>query len=604
MNLIRQIARLLSRTQRYRYFALLLFLLVAGIFQVLGVASIAPFIALVSRPEMIHRNAMMQWAYSMSGVTTDLAFMELFGLSLMLLIVVTNVISALSTWRIAAVAVRVGEEFQQDIYRGFLHRPFETVARTNSSDLISVIKNDANRFVHMVLQPLLTLISQAIVVTFVAVGLFLYDPRVALGAAGIIGGGYFAVFSVLKRYFERHGSVAWRANSRKLHLLADSLGGLKEIKLAGLEAHYEQELYRTSAGGTRSNVLVALLGDLPRFALESLAFCALLGLGIFLLHSFRQPEYIVGVLSLYGMAGYKLLPAAQVIFKSAAHIKSNANVLELIGPAILAGRSVARVADETPPPGDASSECIRFERVSYRYPESPDDVVRDLSFEIVPQALTVIVGASGAGKSTVADLLLGLLPPREGRITMNGVSIHAMGRVWYRRIGYVAQNIFLLDDSIAANIAFGSPPPVDEARMVRVAEQAHVSEFARTKPEGLAARVGERGGLLSGGQRQRVGIARALYKNASLLVMDEATSALDSITEREIIETLLELRRSRTVVMIAHRVSTIQAADHVVLLEKGRLVAAGRYEELLRDIPSFKQLMAAGDQNAALIPSE
>ena len=601
MKLLRQIAGLLTRAQRRRYLTLLGILLVSGLIQVLGVASVAPFVALLSRPELIHSSRLMKWMYATSGATNDNRFLILFAVLLMVLIVATNVISAISTWRISAVSIRVGSEFQQDIFKGFMRKPFELVAQTNTAVLVSIISDETARFIYMLMLPLLTLISQAIVVTLVAVGLLLYDTGVALGATLIIGGGYFAIFGYLKSRFKRDGDIAWKANGGRVRLLKDSLGGLKEIKLAGLEAHYEDELHRTSSGGIRANVMVGLLAELPRFALESLVFCALLALGIFLLQSARDPQQIVGLLGLYGMAGYKLMPAAQTIFKSAAQIRANASVMDSISGAIVEGRTVVAPTDADgllPSPADHS---ITFDRVAYRYPNSAGDVVHDLSFTIPSRRLTVIVGASGAGKSTVADLLLGLLHPREGRITVGDVPIDTMPERWRKGLGYVAQSIFLLDSSIAENITFGSPPPIDNAKLAEAADKASVREFAESKPDGMASRVGELGGLLSGGQRQRIGIARALYKNADLLIMDEATSALDAITEREIIETLLRLRREKTVVMIAHRASTIQAADHVIVLERGRLVGAGPYDEMLSECPEFQRLLVASDEESEVL---
>jgi ABC-type multidrug transport system fused ATPase/permease subunit len=598
MKLLRQVTGLLTGAQRRRYLTLLGILLLSGFVQVVGVVSIAPFVALLSRPELIHSNVILQWMYAVSGATSDVGFLTLFAAMLMVMIIVTNAISALSTWRISAVSIRVGSEFQQDIFHGFMRKPFELVARTNSSDLVSIITNETNRFVHMVMLPLLTLISQSIVMMFVALGLLLYDPAVAVGATLIIGGGYFAIFGYLKGRLKRNGDVAWKANSRKVRLLKDSLGGLKEIKIAGLEAQYEEDLDRTSSSGMRANVMVGLLGDLPRFALESLAFCALLALGIILLQSARDPRQIIGLLSLYGMAGYRLMPAAQTIFKSAAQLRANASVMDSITSAIFDGRTVVAPVDaggSMPSPAD---HPITFDRVSYRYPGSTDDVVHDLSFVIPARQLTVIVGASGAGKSTVADLLLGLLPPRGGRITVGDLPISEMPERWRKGLGYVAQNIFLLDSSIAANITFGSPPPVDDAKLMEVAEKASVRAFAEAKSEGLNSRVGELGSLLSGGQRQRIGIARALYQNADLLIMDEATSALDASTEREIIETILRLRREKTVVMIAHRASTIQAADHVIVLERGRLVGTGAYDDVSRQSREFQRLLVLSEQEA------
>jgi HlyD family secretion protein len=525
MKLLRQVVALLTRAQRRSYLALLGILLVSGLIQVLGVVSVAPFVALLSRPELIHSNKLVSWMYETSGATSDVRFLILFAMLLMIMIVATNVISAISTWRISATSIRVGSEFQQDIFHGFMRKPFELVAQTNTSVLVSIISDETARFVYMLMMPLLTLISQSIVVTLVALGLLLYDTGVAVGATFIIGGGYFAIFGYLKGRFKRNGDIAWQANSKRVRLLKDSLGGLKEIKLAGLEAHYEDELHRTSSGGIRANVMVGLLAELPRFALESLVFCALLALGIFLLQSAREPQQIVGLLGLYGMAGYKLMPAAQTIFKSAAQIRANASVLDSIANAIVEGRAVVPPTDADGALPSPADHPVTFDRVAYRYPKSTGDVVQDLSFAIPPRRLTVIVGASGAGKSTVADLLLGLLHPREGRISVGDVPIDTMPERWRKGLGYVAQNIFLLDSSIAANIAFGSPPPINEAKLAEVAEKASVREFADAKPEGMAARVGELGGLLSGGQRQRIGIARAMYKNADLLIMDEATSA-------------------------------------------------------------------------------
>lgn len=592
MGFLTQILGLLSAPQKRRYGWISAYFLFAAVVQVVGVASVAPFIALVSNPQLIHSNVVAEWAFTTFGAGDDKTFLMAFAVGLMLLIVLTNAVMATATWLIASFSIRVGIEMQEDIFRGLLHRQYASLARTNSSELIGLITNDTNRFVYMVLQPLLMLVSQAFIVLLVTVGLLVFNPLVALSAGVIVGGGYFAVFGYLKTQLVRNGETAWRANNRKLRILQESLGGIKEIKLAGNEQYYERELDSVNAEGLRANIRIGLYGDLPRFVLESVAFCALLGLGIYLLSAFDKPQDIVGVLSLYAMAGYKLLPAAQSIFKSASQIRANLNVTDNLQPAIDAGRAVIGAPLDKADTGDVPDGDIRFDDVTFRYPGTERDVISGLTCEIPARAITVLVGSSGAGKSTAADLLLGLLQPTHGHITAGGVPISRNVRGWQRRLGYVAQSIFLLDDSIVKNITFGTAHPMDPAKLRRAADQSHVSEFALALPEGFDSRVGERGGLLSGGQRQRIGIARALYREADILIMDEATSALDAVTENGIIATLAELKREKTVVMIAHRLSTIQAADHILMFHQGKLVASGSYDELMAESVVFSRLAA------------
>jgi HlyD family secretion protein len=593
-DIFRRVWRLLTPRQRRRAVWLQGYFMLAGLVQVLGVASIAPFIALLANPALITAHPLLQPLYAWSGAASPVAFLVGVAVALMAVIIASNAIVAASTWFIMTFALRLTLELERDVLRGYLHRDFAEVARTDSAQLASVFTNDLPRFNYMVLQSLLTFASQLLVVACVAAALVAYNPAVAFSASLLIGGGYVAVFAWVRRRLARHGATVVTAGARRMRLFQESLGGLKAIRLAGLQPVYEARVGTSSRETLHSHVMLGVLAELPRFLLESLAFCALLAFGAVLLLAGEAPQVVVTTLSVYAMAGYRLLPAAQNLFRSAAAVRGNAEVLPQLEADVQRGRAVA-------PPDEATVEPfpdapIVLEGVGYQYPGTPAPVLHAVSARIPRHAITVLVGASGAGKSTLADLLLGLLRPDTGRICIGDRPLADAITGWQRQIGYVPQELFLLDDSIAANIAFGDPAGVDRARVLRAAQQADLGPLLEALPEGMDYGVGERGALLSGGQRQRLGIARALYREPAVLVLDEATSALDPQSEREVLATLASLKATTTIVMIAHRPAAIRAADAVLWLDGGRLMAAGPLAEVEAAYPAFRALLAGAQR--------
>ena len=580
----------LNNRHRRQFVILVLCFLVSGLVQVAGVTSIAPFIALIGNPELIHRNTFASKVYAMSGSSSDSDFLVFFAVALMLLAVLSNAILAGSAWLIAEYGVRVHASLQKDVFRGIWRRSYAEFSRSNSAELITIVTSETNRYLYMVLLPLLNFLSQACVVFFIVAGLFLYNPSVAVVATLILGVGYLSVFSIVRDRLAHYGRIAWTHNSQKQQLLSESLGGFKEITLAGVSDRYEVELDRVSKHGMRSNVMANLLTDLPRFGLEALAFCSMLGLGVYLLLTLSDKSVIIGVLGLYALAGYRLMPAAQTLFKTAGSIRGNLDAIANLQQDLDAGRRADKAFPESRPILSVEHP-IHFENVSFRYPGSDSLVLDSVSFRIPPRSLTVLVGESGAGKSTAADILLGLLQPVSGTVLHGQDPIATSDRAWQRSLGYVPQSIFLFDQSIEANIRFGSSLPSNNAKLAQAIRSASLETLVKALPDGIETRVGERGSLLSGGQRQRIGIARAMYNDAVLLVMDEATSALDASTEREVLRTLLELAADKPIVMIAHRLSAIAAAQHVVMFEKGRIIDEGTFEDVSRRCTQFKQMI-------------
>jgi ATP-binding cassette, subfamily B, bacterial PglK len=605
IQVLKETIAMLTADQRRRYFYLQAYFVFAAAIQVLGIASVAPFIALLSNPEAIHSTPLTQKLFLAFDFQSDAAFLMAFAAALAGLIVLTNLVAAVATWLIVSFSLRLGVEIQRDIFRGFLYRDYVDLARTNSGALVAMINTNAPRFIYMVVQPLLVLVSQAIVVLLIVAGLLLYDFGVAVSAGLIIGGGYGVVFTFVRRRLSAAGQVAYEGHTKKQRLLVESLGGIKEIRLLGAEGAYEHRLDAVTVSTSAADTSVGLLGDLPKFVLESIAFCALLGLGVYLLSVAKEPRDIVSFLSLYAMAGYKMLPAAQNVFKSASQIRANASVSRRLHQAILAGRaSEPTVEPRSSEDSAAVGNEIIFDDVWFRYPESDNWILRGISFSIKPQSICVIVGASGAGKSTCLDILLGLLRPERGSVTSGRMSIANLARAWQRNVAYVPQKLFIIDDTVAANIAFGARGEPRHDALVHAARAANIYNFIQELPGQFNFVVGENGSLLSGGQRQRIGIARAFYRQADVLVLDEATSALDGITEREILKTLQDAKTRATIVMIAHRLATVQCADQVIFLKDGIVADIGSYSDLIKRNTEFQSLMALADVDRASGPDK
>jgi HlyD family secretion protein len=597
---------MLSREQRRRFLLLQAIYIVTAVLQAAGIASIAPFVALLSNRELIHNNEVLSFLFKLGGFSDDIAFMVAFAVIVMVVIAVSNAVLALSTWLTLLFSIRTGQEFQRAILINYLHQDYVQFSRRNSSELISEVTQESPRLVYNVLIPLLNMSGHGLVIILIVSGLFVLDWVIALSTLFVVGGGYVLVFGVIRTRLLRHGQNISRTNHARFKLLTESLGGVKEVKLFGVESLYEERIAKINADGLRSTAVIGLFGDIPKFVLETIAFCAILTLASILLMQRADASVIVGTLSLYAIAGYRLLPAAQMMFKSVSQIRANGEVVAALHPQVLGGRARIMPGRNPAPTGTAVSASeraisgdLKLAGVTYRYPGADVAAIQDVSLTIPQNRLIALVGCSGAGKSTLADILLGMLEPTEGSFHVGSLRIdRTTARAWQRNVGYVPQTIFILDDSVAANICFGLPDS-DQDAIRSAARLANIDEFIESLPGTYEYVVGERGSTLSGGQRQRIGIARALYRKASVLIMDEATSALDSRTENEVMATIVSLKESKTIVMIAHRLSTIRSADLVVFMNEGTINDCGTFEELCKRNTLFRRhILATGPTEA------
>ncbi|WP_342832980.1 ABC transporter ATP-binding protein [Candidatus Hadarchaeum sp.] len=419
------------------------------------------------------------------------------------------------------------------------------------------------------------------------------NPILGLAAFAIIGFAYGGIFLFVRQRLRRLGQVRAEADLQRFKISDEAFSMIKFLKLTG-HAHYFLDQY-TKASYKFSNVMAThmLMGRIPRYALDIVAFGGLLLVVLYLLITHQALGQVLPLIGVFGFASYRLLPAFQQVFSGLSQARFSQAALDTI-------YSDLQTYSQPLPSFEAMKplsvkEKIELRNVSFTYPGNSRPAVSKVSLVIPAGASVALVGRTGAGKTTIADIILGLLRPSEGNLYVDDQKItDELLPCWQRNLGYVPQDVYLLDDTIGANIAFGIPKDkINMDTVIEVAKIANIHDFVTNLPEGYNTLVGERGMRLSGGERQRIGIARALYHDPQVLVLDEATSALDSATEMTILEAIGVLKQKKTLIIIAHRMATVQHCDIIYVVEQGRIVDFGSYSELFARSAHFRKLMKA-----------
>lgn len=573
-----------------------IFFAFSALVQVIGVASVAPFIGIISNPESIQTNGVLAMLYELGEFTSTQEFLFAFALLSIAMIIISNGMSALTLWVQLKFSIYLGSSIQLQLYDKFINREYIFHKTVNYNKPISIIYADAPRFIYMVLQPYLTLCSQIFIATVIMIGLIVLDPIIAIGSALLVGSAYLGTYWAIKKSLKKHGGIVTHRNRTIQALLSESFIGIKDIKLNSMESQYIQRYAAINKKGLDSSAYISLSGELPRFAIESICFSAILLFAILLISQNASSASIVSILSFYAIAGYKLLPTMQQIYKAISSMSANGAVaidLKLSLDAITHKKPNNRSAPLS------TVNIISLENIHYQYPNTEKIALSDVSINFAKGALNTIAGPSGSGKSTLADIILGLLPPSHGLLTVDGKKIDGEILSSYQHsIGYVPQNIFILDDTVIANIAFGTP--TDEIDLTKVNEaliKANAIEFVEGLPDGINTKLGQDGKLLSGGQRQRIGIARALYRENKVLVLDEPTSALDIHSEYELMKHLNQLKQDVLIIVISHRPAAIKLSDNITLITDGQVTAHGPYNQLYNENEHFRTMIEKGLMN-------
>lgn len=588
----RQIWDLLTQRERLRFVILILMTMLMSVFELVGVAGILPFLTVLSRPDLIDTHWALQGFARGLGLSDHKSVQIALGLAIFAVMALGMMVRAAVTYAQIRFALARSHSLAVRLLRGYLAHDYVWYLSRNTAALSQSLLSEVDQVVKESILPAVLLISNATILVLIGGFLFLVKPMVALGATGLLVGVYLLAYLLLRRRLAHVGRQRVANNKQRFRVVQEVSGGLKEIKMMGLEQTSLNRFRAPAEAMARYQTAGLVIARLPRFALEAVVYGGFIAmvLGIIVIRG-EDIADLLPLLGLLGMSATKMFPALQQLYQEISAMRFSAAGLARLHA------DMREAATELPPSAATAplhlTRALEFRDVRFAYPAAEQPTLAGLDLAIAARSTVGIVGGTGAGKTTVIDMILGLLAPEAGEILVDGTPVTRENRrAWQQSLGYVPQAIFLTDDTVAANIAFGLPPgEIDRARVEAAARIANLHDFVTAElPQGYDTVVGERGIRLSGGQRQRIGIARALYRDPDVLVLDEATSALDNLTERAVMEAVHNLGGRKTVILVAHRLSTVKDCDKIIVLERGRVVGEGSYAELVAGNDAFRRM--------------
>ena len=592
-----------ERERRLALLVLLVSLIGAGA-QVAMIGAVMPFLSFIADPNSLDQNGLVSSLYEHFGFVSRYSFAFALGLGCIGVILLSNFVLMVRGYMIARFTVMRVHALSTRLLKSYLRKPYEHFLGRNSSDIGKRILSETNEISVSFLQPAAELIASSISAVFILTFLLYLEPLGTLIGAGIVLTFYLTVHRFSGRYIKRLGEARAASNARRFRMINEIFGGIKDLKIHQKEEVYARSFETSSSEMMKANWKSRIATDTPQylvqaFFLSGVIMACLLMIDVDLFNTDGNAGgQLIPMLGVFAFAGQRLVPELQKIYAASSKMTFGAAALQ----------NVHEDMDRKPPAPRPIAQPIPFQQnlelrgLSYHYPDAKAGI-SDLSTTIAKGARIGIVGGTGAGKTTLVDLILGLLQPKSGLMAVDGKPLDTPDALdgWRQRVAYVPQSIFLTDASFAENIAFGTPfSSIDMDKVVACAKIAQIHDFIMTKtPAGYASMTGERGTMLSGGQRQRIGIARALYRDADLIVLDEATSALDSATERDVMVAIDALPRSLTLIMIAHRLDTLRGCDKLLVMSDGKIVEEGSWEALVQQGGLFSTMCAARQPTAA-----
>ncbi len=584
MQKIKKLIFILTPQERKHAGLLFLMILVMALLDMIGVASILPFMAVLANPDIIQTNFILNKLFEASsalGIENNQQFLFGLGILVFVMLVTSLTFKALTTFlQIRFVQMRE-YSIGRRLVEGYLHQPYDWFLGRHSADLGKTILSEVTSIIGNGMNPLMELLAKGMVSIALVTLLIIADPKLALIVGFSIGGAYGLIFYFTGSFLDKIGKERLKSNQLRFTAISEAFGAVKEVKVGRLEQKYIKRFSESAKKFAEAGAYSGLIRQLPRFILEIIAFGGIMLLILFMMKKSGSFISALPIISLYVFAGYRLMPALQQSYAALTQLAFiNASLDALID----------EIKNLKPFKLNQDQDIFSFKNkiilrnIHYNYPNASIKALKGINLTIPAKSNVGLIGATGSGKTTTVDIILGLLDPQEGTLEVDGqVVTKQNSRAWQSSIGYVPQHIYLSDDTIAANIAFGKDSKdIDQVAVEKVSKIANLHEFvANELPKKYQTTIGERGIRLSGGQRQRIGIARALYHNPKVIILDEATSALDNETEQAVMDAVNNIGKDITIILIAHRLNTVKNCDIIFKLEKGKLISQGTFDELI-----------------------
>ncbi len=570
---LKKIFYVFDKKQKRQAIMLLIEIIIGALFELLGVTAVLPFISLALSPNALYKNEKLFALYQMFGAGDTKLFLAILAGLLILIYIVKNAYLIFMNYSIFRFTYYNQRKLGYRLLSCYLRQPYTFFLSNNSAELTQNINTDVVQFYELILCSM-QLIVEVIVCFLLTVYLFITDKSISFGILIILSAFFLLFFKVIKKKIRLQGEIVRRNRQGITKWLMQSFGGIKETKIAEKESFFLNRFDEEYKSFAKNHCGYQTMSYLPKPTMETVVISALLGVVMIKLLRGVESAYFVSTISVFGVAAYRLLPSFNRISGSLSRIMFDKVSVDAVYNDLKTVEAL-----EVSEKKAAETKDIVFDReltvsdLVYRYPNTDKNVLEGVCLSIPKNKSVAFVGPSGAGKTTLADIILGILCQQKGSINVDGVSIIGDSSAWKKKLGYIPQTIFLTDDTIKNNIAYGiEAEDIDEARIEEVIREAQLKEFLDTLPEGVDTEIGERGVRLSGGQRQRIGIARALYNDPEILVLDEATSALDTETETAVMEAIDGLSGRKTLIIIAHRLSTIENCDIVYEVKNGEVI--------------------------------
>ena len=581
----------------YRKLVLMIILfLVISVLEVFGTGIIGPFIAIATTPSLIKSNYWAKLLYETFQFSSEQDLLIFFGAFVVVIFFIKSLLSFNAQRAVFKFGYSLKADLSYKLMKAYLRAPYEFHLHVNSANLIQNIIATTDNVALGVVMPLLTAVSNCVIV-FALLILLIKTNAIAIILIGILLPIVYVLLQAMKSRLARWSKDGWQASGEMIRVMNHSLGGLKETRVIGCEAYFEQQMEDQTTKYAKNLSLAQGFGNLPRYVIEAVMITFLISFTlIYVKFDSGNSQSLTAILGIFALASIRLLPAIGNLVSNVTTVRANTFAVdqlyfdfknlekERLLPIMKPGNLFKKVKLSRNNNSLSFSEKIELSNVSFQYPSTPRKALNGMSLTFRKGQSIGLIGKSGSGKTTLVDVILGLLVPQEGDITVDGTSVYQNLREWQNFLGYVPQSIFLIDDTLERNIAYGVPDAqIDQKALKQAVEMAQLEEVVQHLPDGLGTVVGERGILLSGGQRQRVGIARVLYHQREILVFDEATAALDNETEHLVTEATKALSGSKTIIIIAHRLSTIEHCDCIYKIEDGNIVKSGSYQEVVLD---------------------